>query len=182
MSSRETLGGAAIIRASSGPPPTTGIPDADIDRIRALIAFFVAYKFARHLLGHRRTHGRHALLLALGLAATRKVPKMHLHQRHAGLGVRHATLILHDVRFIQWKATVFYWLVGVVFVGSIWIGKKTLLERLMTAGASRRTSPSGFHVAQIVAGRGAFLPGAGRREHLGGVTMSEKTGCSSRPG
>ncbi len=44
-----------------------------------------------------------------------------------------ATLILHDIRFIQWKPTVFYWLVAVTFLGSMWIGKQPLLQTLMTA-------------------------------------------------
>jgi intracellular septation protein len=42
-----------------------------------------------------------------------------------------ATLLLQDDRFIKWKATVFYWLVAVVLAGSIWIGRMTLLERLL---------------------------------------------------
>ena len=39
--------------------------------------------------------------------------------------------MLHDVRFIQWKASVFYWICGLVFIGSAFIGKKTLLERML---------------------------------------------------
>jgi intracellular septation protein len=42
-----------------------------------------------------------------------------------------ATLMLQDDRFIKWKATVFYWLVALVLAGSVWIGKMTLLERLL---------------------------------------------------
>jgi intracellular septation protein len=38
---------------------------------------------------------------------------------------------LRDVRFIQWKATVFYWLVALAVGATIWIGKVTLLERLL---------------------------------------------------
>ena len=74
-----------------------------------------------------------AMLLLLGWdwLRTREVPKMHLISAVLVWVFGTATLILHDVRFIQWKATVFYWLVALVLGGSIWIGKKTLLERLL---------------------------------------------------
>ena len=42
-----------------------------------------------------------------------------------------ATLILRDQRFIQWKPTVFNWVLATVFLGSQFIGKSTVLERLL---------------------------------------------------
>lgn len=42
-----------------------------------------------------------------------------------------ATLILRDQRFIQWKPTVFNWVLAAVFVGSQFIGKRTVLERVL---------------------------------------------------
>jgi len=44
-----------------------------------------------------------------------------------------ATLALHDRVFIQWKPTVFFWLVSLAFMGSFWIGTRTLAERLLGA-------------------------------------------------
>jgi intracellular septation protein len=38
------------------------------------------------------------------------------------------------VRFLQWKASAFYWLIGIAFGATVWIGKKTLLERILGAG------------------------------------------------
>jgi len=35
------------------------------------------------------------------------------------------------VRFLQWKASVFYWIAGLVLAGSAFIGKQSLLERLL---------------------------------------------------
>ena len=35
------------------------------------------------------------------------------------------------MRFIQWKATVFYWAIALLLAGSVWIGKQTLLQRLI---------------------------------------------------
>ena len=42
-----------------------------------------------------------------------------------------ATLILRDQRFIQWKPTVFNWVLATVFFGSQFIGKSTVLERVL---------------------------------------------------
>ncbi len=42
-----------------------------------------------------------------------------------------ATLVLRDQRFIQWKPTVFNWGLAALFFGSQFVGKKTLLERLL---------------------------------------------------
>ena len=42
-----------------------------------------------------------------------------------------ATLILRDQRFIQWKPTVFNWVLAVVFFGSQFMGDRNLLERLL---------------------------------------------------
>lgn len=42
-----------------------------------------------------------------------------------------ATLILRDQRFIQWKPTVFNWALAAVFLGSQFIGKRSVLERVL---------------------------------------------------
>ena len=42
-----------------------------------------------------------------------------------------ATLILRDQRFIQWKPTVFNWVLAAVFLGSQFIGQRTVLERVL---------------------------------------------------
>jgi intracellular septation protein len=42
-----------------------------------------------------------------------------------------ATLILHNQRFIQWKPTVFFWLLSIALLGSMWLGKQPLVQRLL---------------------------------------------------
>jgi intracellular septation protein len=71
------------------------------------------------------------LLLAYYWVRTRKVPKMHLALTIMVLVFGGATLFFRDARFLQWKASIVYWLIGLLFAGSVWIGKKTLLERAM---------------------------------------------------
>lgn len=41
------------------------------------------------------------------------------------------TLWLHDDTFIKWKPTIVYWVLGAMVLGSQWIGRRTLIERLL---------------------------------------------------
>jgi intracellular septation protein len=97
-----------------------------------LIAFFVAYKLLGGIYPATAVlMGGMLLLLAWDWLRTRKVPQMHLVSAILVWVFGAATLLLRDVRFIQWKATVFYWLVAVILAGSVWVGRATVLERLM---------------------------------------------------
>lgn len=97
-----------------------------------LIAFFVAYKWFGGIYPATAVLMiAMALLIAWDWLRTRKVPQMHLISAILVWVFGIATLLLRDARFIQWKATVFYWLVALAFAGSLWIGKATLLERLL---------------------------------------------------
>lgn len=108
-----------------------------------LIAFFVAYKFFGGIYTATVVlMVGMALLVAWDWLRTRRVPQMHLVSAILVWVFGTATLLLRDVRFIQWKATVFYWLVAIMFVGSVFIGRKTLLERMLGA-----VLPEGHHVA-----------------------------------
>jgi intracellular septation protein len=75
-----------------------------------------------------------ALLLVYDWLREKKIPQMHLILAVLVWVFGTATLVLHDVRFLQWKASVIYWLIGILFGGSVWIGQKTLLERTIGAG------------------------------------------------
>ncbi len=43
------------------------------------------------------------------------------------------SLALDDPLFFKWKPTGLYWLFAVVFLGSQWIGKKPLVQRMLTS-------------------------------------------------
>jgi intracellular septation protein len=72
-----------------------------------------------------------ALLLLVDLVWMKRVPTMHLLSAGLVFAFGAATLILHNQRFIQWKPTVLFWLVSAAFLGSFWIGERTLTERLL---------------------------------------------------
>ena len=78
-----------------------------------------------------------ALMLAmLGMLAAdwlllKRVPTMHWISAALVFAFGTATLLLHDQRFIQWKPTVFFWLVSTALLASRWIGDRPLVERLL---------------------------------------------------
>lgn len=72
-----------------------------------------------------------ALLLLVDLAWQKRIPTMHALSALLVFAFGSATLMLHNQRFIQWKPTVLFWLISLAFLGSFWIGERTLTERLL---------------------------------------------------
>ncbi len=60
-----------------------------------------------------------------------KVENMHLITLALIVVLGGATLFLQDEMFIKWKPTVVNWLFAVVFLGSQFIGKKPILQRML---------------------------------------------------
>ena len=140
-----------------------------------LIAFFAAYKFAGIYVATAVLMGSMLLLLGWDWLSRREIPRMHLVSAVLVWVFGTVTLVLHDVRFIQWKATVFYWLVALALGGSIWIGKMTLLERLMTAAIpeGHRVPSETWKRSSLVAA--LFYLALGAVNLWVAYTMSEKT-------
>jgi len=65
------------------------------------------------------------------LAITRRNDKRLMWMMVAVVVFGTATLVLRDQRFIQWKPTVFNWVMAALFFGSQFVSEKTLLERLL---------------------------------------------------
>ncbi len=66
----------------------------------------------------------------------RRVEKMHIITLVLVVIFGGATLLLNDEKFIQWKVSVVNWAFGVVFIASQFIGKKTVIQRMMEESAS----------------------------------------------
>jgi intracellular septation protein len=98
-----------------------------------LVVFIVAYKAAGIYAATGALMAAMAALLLFDWIRTRRIPPMHAISAGLVLAFGTLTLLLHDERFIQWKPTVFFWAVGVAFLGSQWVGAKPLAQRLMSA-------------------------------------------------
>ena len=95
------------------------------------VAFFVAYSLGGLYVATAVLMAGMLLLLAFDWVRTRKIPSMHAMSTVLVLVFGGATLVLHDRRFIQWKVTILFWLMSLLFLGSFWIGRRPLAERLL---------------------------------------------------
>ena len=98
-----------------------------------LLVFLVAYYAAGVYAATAALMVAMGVLLVIDYARGGRVPPMHALSAVLVFIFGAATLALHNQRFIQWKPTVFFWLASLAFLGSFWIGERTLAQRLLSA-------------------------------------------------
>jgi len=127
-----------------------------------VILFFVAYKIFPGLspetiapvnqltaLGLDPAASSHAILFATLVAIIASFIQVSLYRmRHGRFERMHlvslgiltlvggATLVLRDPIYFMWKPTLLNWLFALIFLGSMWIGRKPLVERMMGGSIS----------------------------------------------
>ena len=97
-----------------------------------IVLFFIAYKLYGMYVATAVIIVSSLLQVGYSWFRHRKVEKMHLITLVIVLVFGGLTLILQDPVFIKWKPTVVNWLFGLAFLGSQFIGAKTLVERMMS--------------------------------------------------
>lgn len=96
-----------------------------------ILLFFVAYKVYDIYVATAVAIVATLVMVAVFWLRHRRVEKMHLITL-AIIGVfGGATLALQDPTFIMWKPTIAYWLFALVFLGSQYIGGRSITERMM---------------------------------------------------
>jgi intracellular septation protein len=70
------------------------------------------------------------------------VSKMLLFSGGAAIVLGGITLTLRNPIFIQWKPTIVYWVMAAAFLGSQFVGGKTLTERMLGAAFEDEAPPS----------------------------------------
>ena len=98
-----------------------------------VLLFFVAYKLYNIYVAT-------AVIMAASFLQTtgywlvyRRFETMHLVTLGMVLVLGGATLLFQNPVFIKWKPTVINWLFACAFLGSQWIGEKSIIERLLGA-------------------------------------------------
>jgi intracellular septation protein len=104
-----------------------------LTELAPLVAFLVAYKLGGLYVATAVLMVAMVALLALDWLRLKRIPPLHSLSAALVLIFGGATLVLHNALFIQWKPTVFFWLVSLAFLGSRWIGERTFAERLLGA-------------------------------------------------
>jgi intracellular septation protein len=98
-----------------------------------LLAFIIAYYLGGLYTATAVLMVAMLALLAADYLLRRRIPPMHALSAVLVLILGAATLLFHDKHFIQVKPTALFWLAGLAFLASFWIGERTLTERLLNA-------------------------------------------------
>lgn len=101
-----------------------------------LIAFLLAYQLGGIYSATATLMVAMGILLLVNRWRTGKIAPLHLASAALVFVLGGATLLLRDERFIIWKPTVLFWLLAVACLASLIIGRRTLIERLMTAASA----------------------------------------------
>ena len=105
-----------------------------------IVLFFVAYKMYDIYVATAVAIGAAFVQTGLFWLKNRRFEKMHLITLAILIVFGGLTLILRDPVFIKWKPTVVNWLFGATFLGSRFIGDKTLVERMMSHAITAPTA------------------------------------------
>ena len=71
------------------------------------------------------------IVLAVQWAITRKINKIYLSSTLLVLFLGGLTIALKNPLFLYWKPTVLNWIIGLVFLGSQFIGAKPIVQRML---------------------------------------------------
>jgi intracellular septation protein len=96
-----------------------------------LIAFIAGYWLGGMYVATAALMVAMPLMVAIVWLWKRRVTTMNLISTALVLVFGSATLLLHNARFIQWKPSVFLWLLGAAFLGSVFIGAQPLAQRML---------------------------------------------------
>ena len=102
-----------------------------LSALAPLAAFFVTYSLRGLYAATAVLMAAMVALLAFDWLRQRRIIPMHALSAVLVLIFGSATLLLHNRLYIQWKPTVLCWLVSAAFVGSFWIGERTLAQRFL---------------------------------------------------
>ena len=96
-----------------------------------VLLFFATYKLAGIYWATGVAIGAAAVQVGWTWARHRRIERMHAATLILLVVFGGLTIALRDPIFVMWKPTLVNWLFAVVFLGSHWIGKRTLIERMM---------------------------------------------------
>lgn len=114
--------------------------------------------------------------LAVKTVRTGSIDKMYLWSTIFALALGGLTLYFRNPYFTYWKPTAFYWVVGVAFLASTWVGDKPLAQRVfgLVEGINlEKISPSQWKNLNLV--WVAFFVVAGLLNIYVAYNYSEKT-------
>ncbi|MDP3560941.1 MAG: septation protein A [Legionellaceae bacterium] len=101
-----------------------------------IVLFFICYKFFGIYYATALAMAGSAIQVIFHRLKYQRYEKLHLISLGLILVLGGATLFFHNPWFIKWKPTGIYWLSSLVFLGSGYIGKKTIIQKMMEGNVS----------------------------------------------
>lgn len=101
-----------------------------------ILLFFLAFKVFGIYTATAVTMAASLLQVSVYWLKNRRFESLHLITLAIVILLGGSTLWLHNDLFIKWKPTVIYWIFALFFLGSQFIGKKPLVQRLLGAQLS----------------------------------------------
>jgi len=99
-------------------------------------AFFGAYFYADIYFATTVLMVVMPIFLLLQWLIKREMNRIYLASTALVLVLGSATLFFRNPTFLYWKPTVLNWVIGLVFLGSQWIGAKPIVQRMLESAAS----------------------------------------------
>ena len=96
-----------------------------------IVIFIAAYFFKDIYYATAVLMATMPVVLLLQWLVTKKVSRIYVASTALVLVLGAATLFFKNPTFLYWKPTVLNWVIALVFLGSHWIGDKTIVQRMM---------------------------------------------------
>ncbi len=96
-----------------------------------IVLFFICYKFYGIYIATAVAMAASLLQVVFHRIKHKRYEKMHVISLGLILVLGGATLFFHNPWFIKWKPTGIYWLSAIAFIASEFVGKKTLIQKMM---------------------------------------------------
>jgi intracellular septation protein len=100
-----------------------------------IVVFIIAYFYKDIFFATGVLMAVMPVVLVLQWLMTKKINKIYAASTVLVLVLGGATLIFRNPTFLYWKPTVLNWLIAAVFLGSQWIGDKTVVQRMLGKAA-----------------------------------------------
>ncbi len=100
-----------------------------------LVVFILAYFYQDIFFATGMLMVAMPVVLMLQWLMTKKINKIYAASTVLVLVLGGATLAFRNPTFLYWKPTVLNWLIAIVFLGSQWIGDKTVVQRMLENAA-----------------------------------------------
>ena len=100
-----------------------------------IVVFILAYFYKDIFFATAVLMAAMPVVLLLQWLMTKKVNKIYVASTALVLVLGGATLAFRNPTFLYWKPTVLNWLFAIVFIGSQWIGEKTIVQRMLGKAA-----------------------------------------------